>query len=159
MNRISSKNARAAVLQAAILALLMAVVPAVAQNRDGTTSNTTTTPLINPNDPLLKGSDLTTSPSNYAGMGQDIPVRKDAWTWYWNEKAHIDIDPEDKAWFWGDDVVSNFFRNISNSFVIPFWNAAMEYDFIRAGLLLVVAGMLLGLGATIVMPKKPESKS
>lgn len=42
MNRISSRNARAAVLQAAILALLMAVMPAVAQNNDGTTTNTTT---------------------------------------------------------------------------------------------------------------------
>ena len=92
-------------------------------------------------------------------MGQDIPVRKDAWTWYWNEKAHIDIDPQDKAGFWGNDVVSDFFRNISNSFVIPFWNGAMEYDFIRGGLLLVVAGMLLGLGASIVMPKKPDAKS
>jgi len=93
----------------------------------------------------------------YNGTG-DIQVRKDAWTWYWNEKAHIDIDPEDKAHFWGDDIVSNFFRNISNQVFIPFWNMAMEYDFIRAGLLLILAGMLLGIGASIVMPKKPETK-
>ena len=95
MNRISSRNARVAVLQAAILVFLVAVVPAVAQNSDSTATNTTTT-LINPNDPLLKGSDLTSSPSNYAGMGQDIPVRKDAWTWYWNEKAHVDIDTQNQ---------------------------------------------------------------
>jgi hypothetical protein len=66
-------------------------------------------------------------------MGGDIPVRKDAWTWYWNEKAHIDIDPDDRSRYWGDDIVSNLFRNITNSFIIPFWNGAMEYDFVRAG--------------------------
>ncbi|MGH2507233.1 MAG: hypothetical protein ACRDHZ_07470 [Ktedonobacteraceae bacterium] len=158
MKQIRGTRAKAVVLQMAILALLVAVLPAIAQNNDGTTTGTTTT-LLNPNDPLLKGSDLGKPQSTYAsGAGQDINLRKDAWTWYWTEKAHVDIDPEDRAHFWGDDAVSNLFKNISNSVVLPFWNSAMEYDFIRAGLLLVVAGMLLGLGATIVMPKKPESK-
>lgn len=156
MKRIKGMKAKTVVLQIAILALFMLVMPAIAQNNDGTTTGTTTT-LLNPNDPLLKGSDLGKPQSTYtSGTGQDIAVRKDAWSWYWNEKAHVDINPQDKTW--GDDAVSNFFKNISNNFVIPFWNGAMEYDFIRAGLLLVVAGMLLGLGASIVMPRKSETK-
>jgi len=154
MNRISSRNARVAALQAAILALLVAVMPAVAQNNDGTTTNTTTT-LVNPNDPLLKGSDLT-APSTYAGMGQDIQVRKDAWSWYWNEKAHVDIDTENKNGFWGNDGISSFFKGIADNFVVPFWNGAMEYDFVRVGVLLVLAGMLLGFGASLMLPKKEQ---
>lgn len=158
MNRISSENARAVILQAAILALLVTILPAVAQSNGSTTSDTTTTtgPLINPNDPLLKGSDLTTPPSTYAGAAETPQVRKDAWTWYWNEKAHIDVTADSGQQFWSDDIVGNFFKNISDHIVIPFWNNAMEYDFIRAGLLLVVAGMLLGLGASLVLPKKSE---
>ena len=81
-----------------------------------------------------------------------VPVRKDAWTWYWNEKAHIDTN--NSTGFWGDDAIRNLFKNISNSVLVPFWNAAMEYDFVRAGLLLVLAGMLLGVGASIVMKKE-----
>jgi hypothetical protein len=157
MNISSSRNAKAAVLQVAILALLGAATPAVAQSNGGTTTNTTA-PLVNPNDPLLKGSDLTAAPNPYNGMGEPIPVRKDAWTWYWSEKAHLDIDPQDKGRFWGDDAISDVFRNISNNFVIPFWNGAMEYDFIRGGLLVVIVGMLLGLGASVFLPKKPDAK-
>jgi len=63
-----------------------------------------------------------------------------------------------KEGFWGDDAISNFFKNVSNSFVVPFWNAAMAFDLIRAGLLLVVAGMLIGLGASFVLPKKKETQ-
>lgn len=46
-------------------------------------------------------------------------------------------------------------KSVTNSVKI---HTAMEYDFVRAGLLLIVAGMLLGLGARIVIPKKPEGK-
>ncbi len=140
-----SKKTNTVLLQVAVVGLFLAVTPAVAQTNDSTTTNTTTTTTQNSTNPDV-------------GMVDGVPVRKDAWNWYWSEKAHIDIDPQDKAGFWGDDAISNFFRNMSNSFVIPFWNGAMEYDFIRVGLLLVMAGMLLGLGASIVMPKKPETK-
>jgi hypothetical protein len=162
MNRISSRNARAAVLQAVILALLMAVVPAVAQNNDGTTTNTTTATVTSTDEQLKAANQELLNAdkfrNTYAGMGEDINVRKDAWSWYWNEKAHVDIDTQNTKGFWGNDVVSAFFKGIADNFVVPFWNGAMEYDFIRVGLLLVVAGMLLGFGATLVMPKKPEAK-
>lgn len=162
MNRIKTFNLKTAALVAAFMMTLLCTVPVLAQ-ADTTTATTTDTTVTNDpaKSPLLQGTNLNATPADqspYNGMGEPIPVRKDAWTWYWNEKAHIDIDPEDKAHFWGDDIVSNFFRNISNQVFIPFWNGAMEYDFIRAGLLLIIAGMLLGLGATIVMPKKPDAK-
>jgi hypothetical protein len=48
------------------------------------------------------------------------------------------------------------FKNISNSFVVPFWNAAMEYDIVRLGLLLIVARMFIGFGASLVSKKKTE---
>jgi hypothetical protein len=60
--------------------------------------------------------------------------------------------------FWGNDGVSMFFKGIADNFVVSFWNGAMEYDFIRGGLLLVVAGMLLGFGASLMMPKKTDAK-
>ncbi len=141
MKQIRGTNINAVLLQVAVVGLLLALTPAVAQTNDSTTTNTTTT---------------TTQDSTNVGMVEGVPVRKDAWNWYWNEKAHLDIDTQDNAHFWGDDVISNFFRNISNSFVIPFWNAAMEYDFIRVAVLLVLAGMLLGLGASVFLPKKPD---
>ncbi|MGH9552349.1 MAG: hypothetical protein ACRD3W_23380 [Terriglobales bacterium] len=150
-----SKNINAILLQMALIVVLCPGTPAVAQNNDGTTTSTTTT-TQSTSDQLPSGSEFKEKPNPYNGMGEEIPVRKDAWTWYWNEKAHVDID--NNSGFWGNDAISNFFRNVSNSFVVPFWNAAMEYDFIRAGLLLVIAGMLLGFGASIVLPKKPESK-
>lgn len=150
-----SKKINSVLLQMASIALLLAGAPAVAQTNDGTTTSTTTT-TQSTSDQLSSGSEFKEKQNPYNGMGEEIPVRKDAWTWYWNEKAHVDID--NNSGFWGNDAISNFFRNISNSFVVPFWNAAMEYDFIRAGLLLLLAGMLLGLGATMVMPKKPETK-
>jgi hypothetical protein len=83
-------------------------------------------------------------------------MRKDAWSWYWDEKAHIETN--NSTGFWGDDAISNLFKNVCNSVLVPMWNGAMEYDFVRAGVLLIVAGMLLGLGAKIVLPKKTENK-
>jgi hypothetical protein len=157
VKQIRGIKTKIVVLQMAILALLFYAVPVNAQNSDATTTSTTG-PLINQNDPLLKGSDLGKTQDTYAGMGQDINVRKDAWTWYWNEKAHLDIDSQNTKGFWGNDVVSVFFKGIADNFVVPFWNGAMEYDFVRAGLLLIIAGMLIGLGASFVLPKKPESK-
>lgn len=113
---------------------------AVAQT-DSTTNSTTTT---------------TTQSTNDGVVVDTIPVRKDGWTWYWNEKAHLDTS--NSTGFWGDDAVGNFFKNISNSVLMPFWNAAMEYYFVRGGVLLVFAGMLLGFGASLMMAKKTESK-
>jgi hypothetical protein len=162
MNRISSRNARVAALQVAILALLVAVMPAVAQNNDGTTTNTTTATVTSTDEQLkaanqeLLNADKFRNP--YNGMGEPIPVRKDAWTWYWNEKAHVDIDTQNTQGFWGNDGVSVFFKNIADNFVVPFWNGAMEYDFIRVGLLLIIAGMLLGFGASLVLANKKEPK-
>ena len=162
MNRISSRNARAAVLQVAILALLVAVTPAVAQNNDGTITNTTTATVTSTDEQLkaanqeLLNADKFKNP--YNGMGEPIPVRKDAWSWYWNEKAHVDIDTQNTKGFWGNDVVSEFFKGIADNFVIPFWNGAMEYDFIRGGLLLVVAGMLLGFGASLVLKETSKNQ-
>lgn len=127
------------VLQLALIGLLVTITPAVAQT-DSTTNNTTTTMTQNSNDGIVVDT---------------IPVRKDGWTWYWNEKAHLDTN--NSTGFWGDDAVSNFFKNISNSVLVPFWNAAMEYDIIRGGVLLVLAGMLLGFGASLVMPKKEKN--
>ncbi|MBU6455621.1 MAG: hypothetical protein KGS72_27870 [Cyanobacteria bacterium REEB67] len=135
-----TKKLNPLVLQVALIALLVTMTPAGAQTDSTTTSTTTTTTQSTPDTGLVDG----------------VPVRKDAWNWYWNEKAHLDTN--NSSGFWGDDAISNFFKNISNSVVVPFWNAAMEYDFVRAGLLLILAGMLLGVGASIVMPKKPESK-
>lgn len=101
MNRISSRNARATVLQVATLALLVAVTPAVAQSNDATTTNTTTATVTGTDEQLkaanqeLLNADKFQNP--YNGMGEPIPVRKDAWSWYWNEKAHVDIDACDLA--------------------------------------------------------------
>ena len=155
MNRIRSINARVTALQ--IVLALCCAWPVVAQTNNNTTTTTTimtTDEQIKAANQELLNADKFQNP--YNGMGEPIPVRKDAWTWYWNEKAHIDVDPQDKARFWGNDVISDFFRNISNSFVIPFWNGAMEYDFIRAGVLLIIAGMLLGLGASVFLQKDKE---
>jgi hypothetical protein len=159
MNRVSSRNTRAVVLRAALFALLC-VSPAIAQTSDSTATSTNTSAPAS-NSELLKGTEFQDKPyssNNYAGMGESVPLRKDAWSWYWNEKAQVPIDSQNKGGFWGNDAVSDLFRNVANNVVIPFWNGAMEYDFIRAGLLLVVAGMLLGFGATLVIPKKPETK-
>ncbi len=129
------------VLQMALLGLLWATTPADAQSGDQPQTNPTT----------VDQQPVTSETGDIAG----VPVRKDAWTWYWNEKAHIDTS--NSTGFWGDDAISNLFKNVSNSVIVPFWNAAMEYDFVRAGLLLVLAGMLLGLGASLMMPKKDKS--
>lgn len=129
------------VLQLAFLGLLWASTPADAQNGNQTQVNPTT----------VDQQPVSSETGDIAG----VPVRKDAWSWYWNEKAHIDTS--NSTGFWGDDAISNLFKNISNSVLVPFWNAAMEYDFVRAGLLLVLAGMLLGLGASLMMPKKEKS--
>jgi len=126
------------VLQVALIAFLVCLTPAVAQT-DSTTTSTTT---------------ATSQSSNDGIVVDTIPVRKDAWSWYWNEKAHIDTNNQNG--FWGNDAISNVFKNISNNVVVPFWNAAMEYDFIRIGVLLVLAGMLLGFGASLMMPKKDK---
>lgn len=132
-----------ALVASSLMILTAVILPAIGQT-ESTTNSTTTSENT--------GRDT----SVYNGMGEPVPIRKDAWTWYWNEKAHINID--NGTGFWGDDAISNLFKNISNSVVVPFWNAAMEYDFVRVGVLLVVAGMLLGFGASIVMPKKQETK-
>ena len=133
-----TKEINPLVLQVALIALLVTMTPAVAQT-DSTTTSTTTT----------------TTPSTNDGIVIDtIPVRKDGWTWYWNEKAHLDTN--NSTGFWGDDAVSNVFKNISNSVLVPFWNAAMEYDIVRGGVLLILAGMLLGFGASLVMTKKEK---
>lgn len=139
-------------LQAALVAFLIVQMPAVGQTNN--TNPTTTDAAPQAADSEVNRSQTTKNP--YDGMAGDVPVRKDAWTWYWDEKAHIETT--NSSGFWGDDAISNLFKNVSNNFLVPFWNGAMEYDFIRAGLLLVFAGMLLGFGATIVMPKKPETK-
>ena len=115
--------------------------------------STTTTTTQNTNNQPPSNGGLDSSPNTYNEIGE-VPIRKDAWTWYWNEKAHIDIS--NRNGFWGDDPISNFFKNISNSFIVPFWNAAMEYDIVRLGLLLIVAGVFVGFGASLVLKKKIE---
>lgn len=134
-----TKKINPLVLQVALVVLLVTMTPAVAQT-DSTTSSTTTTTTQSTND----GIEIDT-----------IPVRKDGWTWYWDEKAHLDTN--NSTGFWGDDAISNVFKNISNSVLVPFWNAAMEYDIVRGGVLLILAGMLLGFGASLVMPKKEKN--
>jgi hypothetical protein len=132
-------------LVAGLLVVLTAVnLPAIGQG-DSTTASTTTSEY-----PIR-------DTSVYNGMGEPVPVRKDAWTWYWDEKAHIETN--NSSGFWGDDAISNLFRNVSNSVLVPIWNGAMEYDFVRAGLLLVIAGMLLGLGASVFLKKEPANKT
>jgi hypothetical protein len=134
------------VLQVASLALFCALTPAVAQG-DGTTTSTTT---------AQSNSGSVVENSEYIPNGEAPTMRKDAWSWYWDEKAHIETN--NSTGFWGDDAISNLFKNVCNSVLVPMWNGAMEYDFVRAGVLLIVAGMLLGLGAKIVLPKKTENK-
>lgn len=129
---------------ACLVVATAAILPAVGQS-ESTTTNTTTSESA--------GRDT----SVYNGMGEPVPVRKDAWTWYWDEKARIGTD--NSSGFWGDDAISNFFKNVCNSVLVPLWNGAMEYDFVRAGVLLIAAGMLLGLGASFVLPKKQEQKN
>jgi len=147
------------ILELTIVALLLSLTPAVAQTNNGTASNTGVTVTTQPtNNQLLQGTEFEKNRDVYNGMGEPIPVRKDAWTWYWNEKAHLDIDPQDKAGFYGNDRISEFFEWIANSFAIPFWNGAMEYDFIRAGVLLIIAGMLLGLGASVFLQKDKDKE-
>ncbi len=156
--KIRDIRIHAILLQTAMIWLVWSALPGCAQTNDSTANSTTTT-TQSTTDPILQGTEFQKKPdNNYAGMGKDINLRKDAWSWYWNEKAHLDIDTEDKNGFWGNDGISLFFKGIADNFVVPFWNGAMEYDFIRGGLLLVIAGMLLGFGASIVLPKKPENK-
>lgn len=138
-------------LQLLTVMLFFAVAPAVAQTNESTTASTTTTTTQNTSNQPPSNVGLDSSPNVYNEIGE-VPIRKDAWTWYWNEKAHIDTS--NGTGFWGDDLISNFFKNISNSFVVPFWNAAMEYDIVRLGLLLIVAGMLIGFGSSLVSKNK-----
>ncbi len=140
-------------LQLLTVVLLFAITPADAQTNESTTTSTTTTTTQNTNNQPPSNGGLDSSPNTYNEIGE-VPIRKDAWTWYWNEKAHIDTNNGNG--FWGDDPISNLFKNISNSFVVPFWNAAMEYDIVRLGLLLIVGGMVIGLGASFVLKKKAE---
>ncbi len=133
-----TKQINPLVLQLALIALLLTITPAVAQT-DSTTTSTTTTTAESSNDGIVVDT---------------IPIRKDGWTWYWNEKAHLDTN--NSTGFWGDDAISNFFKNICNSVLVPFWNGAMAYDIVRGGVMLILAGMLLGFGASIVLPKKTE---
>lgn len=136
-----TKEINPLVLQVALIALLMTMTPAVAQT-DSTTTSTTTTTSQSTNDGIVVDT---------------IPVRKDGWTWYWNEKAHLDTN--NSTGFWGDDAVSNAFKNISNSVLVPFWNAAMEYDIVRGGVLLILVGILLGIGISMVLPKKSRQET
>lgn len=139
-------------LQLLTVVLLFAITPADAQTNESTTTSTTATATQNSSQPPSNGG-LDSSPNTYNEIGE-VPIRKDAWTWYWNEKAHIDTNNGNG--FWGDDPISNLFKNISNSFIVPFWNAAMEYDIVRLGLLLIVAGMFIGFGASLALKKKAE---
>ncbi len=140
-------------LQLLTVVLLFAITPADAQTNESTTTSTTTTTTQNSSNQPPSNGGLDSSPNTYNEIGE-VPIRKDAWTWYWNEKAHIDTNNGNG--FWGDDPISNLFKNISNSFIVPFWNAAMEYDIVRLGLLLIVAGMVIGFGASLVTKKKTE---
>lgn len=135
-------------LQLALVASFMVILAAVVSPAVGQTENTNAG--TNPTQTSIPDNSV------YNGTGQSVPVRKDAWTWYWDEKAHIQTD--NSSGFWGDDAISNLFKNVANSVLVPMWNGAMEYDFVRAGVLLVVAGMLLGLGASVFLKKKPEAK-
>lgn len=146
-----NKKVNAVLLQLVAVTLFFSITAAGAQTNESTTSSTaTTTAQSTSNQPPSNGG-LDSSPNVYTEIGE-VPIRKDAWTWYWNEKAHIDTS--NGTGFWGDDLISNFFKNISNSLVVPFWNAAMEYDIVRLGLLLIVAGMFIGFGASLVSKKK-----
>jgi len=138
-------------LQMLAIMLIFAITPAGAQTNESTTTSTTTTTTQNTSNQPPSNGGLDSSPNTYNEIGE-VPIRKDAWTWYWNEKAHIDTNNGNG--FWGDDPISNLFKNISNSFIVPFWNAAMEYDIVRLGLLFIVAGMFIGFGASLVLKKK-----
>jgi hypothetical protein len=138
-------------LQLLTVMLFFAVTPAVAQTNESTTTSTTTTTTQSTSNLPPSNGGLDSSPNVYTEIGE-VPIRKDAWTWYWNEKAHIDTS--NGTGFWGDDIISNLFKNISNSLVVPFWNAVMEYDIVRLGLLLIVAGMLIGFGSSLVSKNK-----
>lgn len=148
-----NKKVNAVLLQLVAVMLFFSVTAAGAQTNESTTSSTTTTTAQSPSNQPPSNGGLDSNPNVYNEIGE-VPIRKDAWTWYWNEKAHIDTGNGNG--FWGDDVISNLFKNISNSFVVPFWNAAMEYDIVRLGLLLIVAGMFIGFGASLVSKKKIE---
>lgn len=142
-------------VQLLAIMLIFAVTPADAQTNESTTTSTTTITTQNTSNPPPSNGGLDSSPNTYNEIGE-VPIRKDAWIWYWNEKAHIDTNNGNG--FWGDDPISNLFKNISNSFIVPFWNAAMEYDIVRLGLLLMVAGMFIGFGVSLVLRKEQNNQ-
>jgi hypothetical protein len=148
-----NKKVNAVLLQLVAVMLFFAVTAAGAQTNESTTTNTTTTTTQNTSNQPPSNGGLDSSSNVYNEIGE-VPIRKDAWNWYWNEKAQIDANNGNG--FWGDDLISNLFKNISNSFVVPFWNAAMEYDIVRLGLLLIVAGMFIGFGASLVSKREKE---
>jgi len=78
---------------------------------------------------------------------------KDPWDWFWNHKAYI--HKEQHSGFWDPDgVPSNFVDN----YVVPAWNAIMEPDFVRIGVLLVLAGIPIGWGIKLSGAMNGKSK-
>ena len=71
-------------LQLALVASFMVILAAVVSPAVGQTENTNAG--TNPTQTSIPDN------SEYNGTGQSVPVRKDAWTWYWDEKAHIQTD-------------------------------------------------------------------
>ncbi|HEY5864843.1 MAG TPA: hypothetical protein VI542_04710 [Candidatus Tectomicrobia bacterium] len=86
------------------------------------------------------------TPEYMGGCPQELlPIP--TWKWYWTRKAYL--DPALPC-FGGDDAVSRAFALVAEKAVIPLWNAVMEADVVRAALLVVCVGMLLGVGAKLV---------
>jgi hypothetical protein len=77
-------------------------------------------------------------------------IRKDTWVWFWNEKAHLDIDPQDKTNFWGNTIIGQWMKTFTESMIIPGWNAAMEYDIVRGIFLLFASAYVLTVGCVII---------
>jgi hypothetical protein len=72
-----------------------------------------------------------------------------SWDWYWTRKAYLDPALPYLPCVRGDDVVSRMVAPVAQVGILM-WNSVMAVDAVRAGLLVVCVGMLLGVGAKLV---------
>lgn len=80
-------------------------------------------------------------------------------TW-WANKAQIPLfdDCFSGKCFWGDDVISQFFKGIANNLVIPVWNTLSANDTIRGIVTLILLGFLTALGTDLYKRYKATQK-
>jgi hypothetical protein len=75
--------------------------------------------------------------------------RKDSWQWFWNERAHLSQGQLD--WFFGNTFIDRWMQDLANNTLIPFWDMAMQYDFVRALFLTLLAGFVMGIECIVLL--------